>query len=191
MGSPAGRECAGVIYEVVASLPKASEHLEDGESLAVLATSADADPMEDGVTHIEKYSKQVAAAVDEILTLEKIRQNVAFKNCLITKESQLDLSVRMKKTSSVPNITSSLESLTPLTHKKSFDGIEFERKDRNHSKSRISMSTTMSTLQEDGEMSLSQFQSVMSSGYETQSPHLSTSTISSQASSSEMEITEH
>ena len=196
IGPPVGRECAGVIYDVVASIPRASEHLEDGESLAVLAVSGEPDPMEDGVTHIEKYSKQVAAAVDEILQLEKIRQNVAFKNCLITKENQLILSGRMKKTSSVPNIreqqfsSHSLENLTPQ-HKKSFDGIEFDKKEKmSGNKMKIPMSATMSTLQEDGEMSLSQFQSFMSSGYESQSHLLSTSTISSPESSSQMEISE-
>ena len=197
MGSPAGRECAGVIYEVVGSLPRSSEHLEDGESLAVLAASGEPDLMEDGVTHIEKYSKQVAAAVDEILQLEKIRQNVAFKNCLITKENQSIVSGRMKKTASVPNIreeqftSHSLENLTTQPHKKSFDGIEFDRNEKvSANKMKIPMSATMSTLQEDGEMSMSQFQSFMSSGYESQSHLLSSSTISSPASSSEMEISE-
>ena len=190
MGSPPGRDCVGVIYEVVASVPRASEHLEDGESLAVLAASGNTDLMEDGVTHIEKYSKQVAAAVDEILKLEKIRQNVAFKNCLITKESQSSLSGRMKKTSSVPNIrdpqfsSHSLDDLAQRSNKKSFDGIEFDHSGRSESaqgqnKMKIPMSKTMSTLQEDGEMSLSQYQSFMSSGYESQD--LSASTISSQS----------
>ena len=193
MGSPVGRDCVGVIYEVVSSLPRASEHLEDGESLAVLAASGNSDLMEDGVTHIEKYSKQVAAAVDEILKLEKIRQNVAFKNCLVTRENQTVLAGRMKKTSSVPNIrdpqftSHSLDDLAQRSNKKSLDGIDFDQSVRSDSvtagqhKMKIPMSRTMSTLQEDGEMSLSQYQSFMSSGYESQSRDLSSSTISSQS----------
>ena len=133
----------------------------------------------------------MAAAVDEILKLEKIRQNVAFKNCLITKESQSVLAGRMKKTSSVPNIrdpqftSNSLDDLAQRSNKKSFDGIDFDHSGRSdsvssQSKMKIPMSKTMSTLQEDGEMSLSQYQSFMSSsGYESQSQDLSTSTISS------------
>merc|ERR1712012_1006189 len=123
IGTSHHRESAGVIYDIVASLPRSSEKLEDEESLAVLAASGDTDLTKDGDTNIEKYSRQVAAAVDEILKFEKIRQNVAFKNCLATNDGSVTMSPnRMQKTHSVPNIRQSMstslsaESLQKLRH---------------------------------------------------------------------------
>ena len=199
IGSGQYRESAGVIYDIVASLPRSSEKLEDEESLAVLAASGDVNMTEDGVTNIEKYSKQVAAAVDEILKFDKIRQNVAFKNCLPAKEGGNVMSPsRMQKTLSVPNIrqstsSSSLssENLNRVRHSQTMNDIGSEVFDggrrsatptQDGHKRKMTVSKTMGTLREDGEMSLSQYQSFMSSGYESQSHNISSSTISSQSS---------
>ena len=199
MGPGHCRESVGVIYDIVASLPRSSEKLEDEESLAVLAASGDLDMTEDGVSNIEKYSRQVSAAVEEILKFEKIRQNAAFKNCLATKDGNNVTSVSpnrmMTKTSSVPNIRQTMmshssENLTRFRHSQTMNdiGAEAERRSSTPSKRRLTPSSggsgeRMTTLQEDREMSLSQYQSFMSSsGYETQSHNLSNSTISSQSS---------
>ena len=48
---------SGVTYEVVSNIPKASEELEDRESLAQLAASGDDCSASDGETYIGKYTK--------------------------------------------------------------------------------------------------------------------------------------
>lgn len=88
----------GVTYDIVSNIPKASEDLEDRESLAQMAASAqhDEQPL-DGETYIEKYIKGVSA-VESILTLDKLRQEVAVKELLAAQGRPL------RKTASVPNI---------------------------------------------------------------------------------------
>ncbi|XP_074656043.1 kinesin-like protein KIF13A isoform X2 [Tubulanus polymorphus] len=88
----------GVTYEVVSNIPKASEDLEDRESLAQMAANQnEAQITADGETYIEKYIKGVSA-VESILTLDKLRQEVAIKELLSAQGRPL------RKTSSVPNI---------------------------------------------------------------------------------------
>ena len=192
MGPGTYRDSAGVIYDIVSSLPRSSEQLEDEESLAVLAAQGEISLTEDG-DHIEKYSKQVADAVDEILKFEKVRQNVAFKNCLPNKDGSVVLSpARMQKTTSVPNIRNSVSSSLSsdslsrlrqsLLNEFTSEDVRRSSTPTQESRRRLPVSKTMDTLREDREMSLSQYQSIMSSGYETQSHNLSNSTTSSQSS---------
>jgi kinesin family protein 13 len=94
----------GVIYEVVSNVPKASEQLEDRESLAAMAASGQDEITVDGETFIEKYTKG-AAAVDEILRMEKIRQSVAIKEILVVRNKNQTPVQSMRKTLSVPNIS--------------------------------------------------------------------------------------
>lgn len=89
----------GVTYEVVSNIPKSSEELEDRESLAQLAASGD-DLECDGETYIEKYTKGVSA-VESILTLDRMRQNVAVKEL----EQSHGQPLSMRKTASVPNFS--------------------------------------------------------------------------------------
>lgn len=89
----------GVTYEVVSNIPKSSEELEDRESLAQLAASGD-DLECDGETYIEKYTKGVSA-VESILTLDRMRQNVAVKEL----EQSHPQTLSMRKTASVPNFS--------------------------------------------------------------------------------------
>ena len=70
-----------LVYEIVSNVPKASEELEDRESLAVMAASGQDLETGDGETFIEKYSKGVSA-VETILYLDRLRQNVAVKEKL-------------------------------------------------------------------------------------------------------------
>lgn len=89
----------GVTYELVSNIPKASEELEERESLAQIAASGE-DTAGDGETYIEKYTRGVSA-VESILTLDRLRQNVAVKELLHTKGQPLS----MRKTCSVPNFS--------------------------------------------------------------------------------------
>ncbi|XP_049855904.1 kinesin-like protein KIF13A isoform X3 [Schistocerca gregaria] len=90
---------SGVTYEIVSNIPKASEELEDRESLAQIAASGEETSMSDGETYIEKYTKGVSA-VESILTLDRLRQNVAVKELL-----QAQGQTHMRKTASVPNFS--------------------------------------------------------------------------------------
>ncbi|XP_011349120.1 kinesin-like protein KIF13B isoform X1 [Ooceraea biroi] len=89
----------GVTYEVVSNIPKASEELEDRESLAQIAASGEDNSLCDGETYIEKYTRGVSA-VESILTLDRLRQNVAVKELLQAQGQPL-----MRKTASVPNFS--------------------------------------------------------------------------------------
>lgn len=118
---------SGVTYEVVSNIPKASEELEDRESLAQLAASGDDCAANDGETYIgeserelismnqhrlvlifnviihraiEKYTRGVSA-VESILTLDSLRQSVAIKELEQTHGQPLS----MRKTVSVPNFS--------------------------------------------------------------------------------------
>lgn len=71
----------GVTYELVASIPKASEDIEDRESLALLAASGVDLTACDGESYIERYTKSVSA-VENLLQLERLRQEVAVREQL-------------------------------------------------------------------------------------------------------------
>lgn len=90
----------GVTYEMVSNIPKASEELEERESLAQIAASGEDTSLSDGETYIEKYTRGVSA-VESILTLDRLRQNVAVKELLHTQGQPLS----MRKTCSVPNFS--------------------------------------------------------------------------------------
>ena len=94
---------SSVMYEIVSNVPKASEELEDRESLAQLAASGEDVYSADGETYIEKYTKSVGA-VESILTLDRLRQNLAVKE-LIQNQQGGKLGSSMRKTLSVPNLS--------------------------------------------------------------------------------------
>ncbi|XP_052740010.1 kinesin-like protein KIF13A [Bicyclus anynana] len=105
----------GVTYEVVSNIPKASEELEERESLAQIAATGEEASAADGETYIEKYTRGVSA-VESILTLDRLRQSVAVKEL----EQARGQPITMRKTASVPNFSqimrldSSFESLSGL-----------------------------------------------------------------------------
>ncbi|CAG9796373.1 unnamed protein product [Diatraea saccharalis] len=105
----------GVTYEVVSNIPKASEELEERESLAQIAATGEEASAADGETYIEKYTRGVSA-VESILTLDRLRQSVAVKEL----EQARGQPITMRKTASVPNFSqimrldSSLECLAGL-----------------------------------------------------------------------------
>ncbi|XP_045488528.1 kinesin-like protein KIF13A isoform X8 [Pieris rapae] len=106
----------GVTYEVVSNIPKASEELEERESLAQIVATGEEASAADGETYIEKYTRGVSA-VESILTLDRLRQSVAVKEL----EQARGQPVTMRKTASVPNFSqimrldSSFESLNGLS----------------------------------------------------------------------------
>ncbi|XP_050097120.1 kinesin-like protein KIF13A isoform X2 [Anopheles aquasalis] len=112
---------SGVTYEVVSNIPKASEELEDRESLAQIAATGEDCSASDGETYIEKYTKGVSA-VESILTLDRLRQSVAVKEL----EQVRGPALSMRKTASVPNFSqmrffdASFESLLSIGRSESY-----------------------------------------------------------------------
>lgn len=108
---------SGVTYEVVSNIPKASEDLENMETLAQMAASQNETNAADGETYIEKYIKGVSA-VESILTLDRLRQEVAVKELLSASGRSL------RKTTSVPNIHQALVSPPRLDDQLRADSIQ-------------------------------------------------------------------
>uniref|UniRef100_A0A3B4TQE0 Kinesin family member 13A n=1 Tax=Seriola dumerili TaxID=41447 RepID=A0A3B4TQE0_SERDU len=100
----------GVTYEIVSNIPKASEEPEERETLALMAARGDSEETQDGETYIEKYTRGVLE-VENILSLERLRQAVTVKEALAAKGRHLRRSI------STPNVQHVMNtSLTaPLT----------------------------------------------------------------------------
>ncbi|KAK6031429.1 kinesin motor domain protein [Ostertagia ostertagi] len=115
-----------VYYDVVAHLPKSSHDMEERSSLALMAarhttSSEDEQPVgnEGGrhsnrqLSYIEAYTKSIQA-VESMLKLDRLRQEVAITNMLSRRERQQRLShfgipsqsFRMKRAVSLPNTIS-------------------------------------------------------------------------------------
>ncbi|XP_052009567.1 kinesin-like protein KIF13B isoform X2 [Xyrauchen texanus] len=74
----------GVTFEVVSNIPGDSQSSEDREMLARVAASAENPKSSDNAAAIEKYLRSVLA-VENILTLDRLRQEVAVKEHLAGK----------------------------------------------------------------------------------------------------------
>ncbi|XP_033496289.2 kinesin-like protein KIF13A isoform X2 [Epinephelus lanceolatus] len=98
----------GVTYEIVSNIPKASEEPEERETLALMAARGDSEETQDGETYIEKYTRGVLE-VENILSLERLRQAVTVKEVLTAKGRHLRRSI------STPNVQHSSCSKTDLT----------------------------------------------------------------------------
>ncbi|XP_061809864.1 kinesin-like protein KIF13A isoform X1 [Nerophis lumbriciformis] len=98
----------GVTYEIVSNIPKASEEQEERETLALMAARADSEETQDGETYIEKYTRGVLQ-VENILSLERLRQAVTVKEAVAAKGRHLRRSI------STPNVQHSPCSKTDLT----------------------------------------------------------------------------
>ncbi|CAG11981.1 unnamed protein product [Tetraodon nigroviridis] len=105
----------GVTYEIVSNIPKASEEPEERETLALMAARGDSEETQDGETYIEKYTRGVLE-VENILSLEKLRQAVTVKEALTAKGRHLRRSV------STPNV----EHVTLTSVKTDLTGCEDE-----------------------------------------------------------------
>ncbi|XP_077209169.1 kinesin-like protein KIF13A isoform X2 [Paroedura picta] len=93
----------GVTYEIVSNIPKATEEIEDRETLALMAAKSENEGTSDGETYIEKYTREVLH-VENILSLERLRQAVVIKEALSTKARHIRRSV---STPNVHNVSSS------------------------------------------------------------------------------------
>ncbi|XP_006860858.1 PREDICTED: kinesin-like protein KIF13A isoform X4 [Chrysochloris asiatica] len=98
----------GVTYEIVSNIPKATEEIEDRETLALLAAKSENEGTWDGETYIEKYTRGVLQ-VENILSLERLRQAVTVKEALSTKARHMRRSL---STPNVHNVSSSRPDLT-------------------------------------------------------------------------------
>ncbi|XP_062986494.1 kinesin-like protein KIF13A isoform X3 [Elgaria multicarinata webbii] len=93
----------GVTYEIVSNIPKATEEIEDRETLALMAARNENEGTSDGETYIEKYTRGVLQ-VENILSLERLRQAVTVKEALSTKTRHIQRSI---STPNVHNVSSS------------------------------------------------------------------------------------
>ncbi|XP_028618931.1 kinesin-like protein KIF13A [Grammomys surdaster] len=98
----------GVTYEIVSNIPKATEEIEDRETLALLAARSENEGTLDGETYIEKYTRGVLQ-VENILSLERLRQAVTVKEALSTKTRHIRRSL---STPNVHNVSSSRPDLS-------------------------------------------------------------------------------
>ncbi|CAJ0610426.1 unnamed protein product [Cylicocyclus nassatus] len=147
-----------VYYDVVAHLPKSSHDMEERASLALMAArhtaSAEEEQAgEDGrcsnkqLSYIEAYTKSIQA-VESMLKLDRLRQEVAITNMLSRRDrhqrlSHLGLpsqSFRMKRAVSLPNTNSlPFNQIPPSRHG---EPVESHRKLPPSSDTPMSMSTT-------------------------------------------------
>ncbi|GAB1298140.1 Kinesin-like protein KIF13A [Apodemus speciosus] len=98
----------GVTYEIVSNIPKATEEIEDRETLALLAARSESEGTLDGETYIEKYTRGVLQ-LENILSLERLRQAVTVKEALSTKTRHVRRSL---STPNVHNVSSSRPDLS-------------------------------------------------------------------------------
>ncbi|UXI21033.1 hypothetical protein NH340_JMT06976 [Sarcoptes scabiei] len=131
----------GITYEIVSSIPKQSEDFEDRESLALMAASDIDLTACDGESYIERYTKSVSA-LESILTLERLRQEVAVREQLSKKAKKtlrfvtndrngsnqsnplaglIGEGSELRKALSVPNMAQLIRPYRPLTTFEPFD----------------------------------------------------------------------
>uniref|UniRef100_A0A671W3G4 Kinesin family member 13A n=1 Tax=Sparus aurata TaxID=8175 RepID=A0A671W3G4_SPAAU len=94
----------GVTYDIVSNIPKVQP---ERETLALMAARGDSEETQDGETYIEKYTRGVLE-VENILSLEKLRQAVTVKEALTAKGRHLRRSI---STPNVQHLVSNLDSV--------------------------------------------------------------------------------
>ncbi|KAF3815350.1 hypothetical protein GH733_016732 [Mirounga leonina] len=86
----------GVTYEIVSNIPKATEEIEDRETLALMAARSENEGTSDGETYIEKYTRGVlqAVTVKEALSTKArhLRRSLSTPNVHNVSSSRPDLS---------------------------------------------------------------------------------------------------
>ncbi|XP_027730817.1 kinesin-like protein KIF13A isoform X3 [Vombatus ursinus] len=123
----------GVTYEIVSNIPKATEEIEDRETLALMAARSENEGTSDGETYIEKYTRGVLQ-VENILSLERLRQAVTVKEALSTKARHIRRSL---STPNVHNVSSSRQDLSGC-----------DEDDKGWSESHLDMSDCSSSYQD-------------------------------------------
>ncbi|XP_073422193.1 kinesin-like protein KIF13A isoform X2 [Dendrobates tinctorius] len=99
---------SGVSYEIVSNIPKATEEAEDRETLALMAARSEYEATSDGETYIEKYTRGVLQ-VENILSLERLRQAVTVKEAISNKTKHI------RRSLSTPNMHNASSSRLDLS----------------------------------------------------------------------------
>ncbi|XP_015442775.1 LOW QUALITY PROTEIN: kinesin-like protein KIF13A [Pteropus alecto] len=123
----------GVTYEIVSNIPKATEEIEDRETLALMAARSENEGTSDGETYIEKYTRGVLQ-VENILSLERLRQAVTVKEALSAKARHL------RRSLSTPNVHSVSSSRPDLSG--------FDEDDKGWPENQLDMSDYSSSYQD-------------------------------------------
>ncbi|KAE8598010.1 hypothetical protein XENTR_v10016675 [Xenopus tropicalis] len=97
----------GVSYEIVSNIPKATEEAEDRETLALMAARSENEGTADGESYIEKYTRGVLQ-VENLLSLERLRQAVTVKEALSSKTKHI------RRSLSTPNMHNTSSSRLDL-----------------------------------------------------------------------------
>uniref|UniRef100_A0A674CG59 Kinesin family member 13A n=1 Tax=Salmo trutta TaxID=8032 RepID=A0A674CG59_SALTR len=97
----------GVTYEILSNIPKASEEPEERETLALIAARGDGEESQGGQTYIEQYTRGLLE-VENILSLERLRQAVTVKEALSVKGRNI------RRSFSTPNVQHTSCSKTDL-----------------------------------------------------------------------------
>ncbi|XP_037749777.1 kinesin-like protein KIF13B isoform X2 [Chelonia mydas] len=100
----------GVTFEIVSNIPEDAQGAEEREALARMAANVENTASADSEAYIEKYLRSVLA-VENILTLDRLRQEVAVKEQLTGKGK---LNRRSLSSPSVNRISGSRQDLAPL-----------------------------------------------------------------------------
>ncbi|XP_062406496.1 kinesin-like protein KIF13B isoform X2 [Sardina pilchardus] len=102
----------GVTFEIVSNVPGDTQGPEDREMLVRMAASADNPQSSDSEAAIEKYLRSVLA-VENILTLDRLRQEVAVKEHLAAKGK---IRRRCLSSPSVNRLSGSRQDLSSFNH---------------------------------------------------------------------------
>ncbi|XP_043366018.1 kinesin-like protein KIF13B isoform X3 [Dermochelys coriacea] len=100
----------GVTFEIVSNIPEDAQGAEEREALARMAANVENAVSADSEAYIEKYLRSVLA-VENILTLDRLRQEVAVKEQLTGKGK---LNKRSLSSPNVNPISGSRQDLAPL-----------------------------------------------------------------------------
>ncbi|ETE64232.1 Kinesin-like protein KIF13B, partial [Ophiophagus hannah] len=96
----------GITFEIVSNIPEDAQGAEEREALARMAANVEDTASAASEVHIEKYLRSVLA-VENILTLDRLRQEVAVKEQLTGKGKLY------RKSLSSPNLSGSRQDLNP------------------------------------------------------------------------------
>ncbi|NXR13957.1 KI13B protein, partial [Semnornis frantzii] len=100
----------GVTFEIVSNIPEDAQGAEEREALARMAANVEDAASADSEAYIEKYLRSVLA-VENILTLDRLRQEVAVKEQLMGKGK---LYRRSLSSPNVNRLSASRQDLAPL-----------------------------------------------------------------------------
>uniref|UniRef100_H0UWW4 Kinesin family member 13B n=1 Tax=Cavia porcellus TaxID=10141 RepID=H0UWW4_CAVPO len=99
----------GVTFEIVSNIPEDAQGVEEREALARMAANVENPASADSEAHIEKYLRSVLA-VENLLTLDRLRQEVAVKEQLTGKGK---LNRRSISSPNVNRLSGSRQDLIP------------------------------------------------------------------------------